>query len=222
MKIATWNVERLKPKKVLNLILDEIKSIDAYILILTEYDQLLDLTDYQYKIETEQLPSDSFDYAETERRVAIFSKYPILKTFETYDPLTSCCAEIETPSGNLIVYGTIVGILGNRDANYSEELEMQIEDIQRFTKKGNFCFAGDLNMSFSDNYYFTQKGRESFLKCFKENNLINLTEKVNENIDHVVMSQSFINESELNIYEWNTDKSLSDHKGICVEFNLKH
>lgn len=222
MKIATWNVERLKPKKVLNLILDEIKSIDADILILTEYDQLLDLTDYQYKIETEQLPSDSFDYAETERRVAIFSKYPILKTFETYDPLTSCCVEIETTKGNLIVYGTIVGILGNRDANYPEEIEMQIEDIQRFTQKGKFCFAGDLNMSFSDNYYFTQKGRESFLRCFKENNLINLTEKVNENIDHIVVSQSFINKSEVNIYEWNTDKSLSDHKGICVEFNLEH
>lgn len=217
MKIATWNIERLKKKKFLNLILDEIKSVDADILILTEYDQL-ELTDYQFKTETKELPSDEFNYSKTERRVVIFSKYPILKIYETYDSLTSCCAELETPKGNLIVYGTIVGILGNRDKTFSEELEMQTEDIQKFTQVDNFCLAGDLNMSFSDNYYFTNTGRNSFLECFQKNNLINLTEKIKENIDHIVISQNFIKESEVDIFEWNIDKSLSDHKGIYVEF----
>lgn len=35
MKIATWNIERLKHKNGLNLILDEIKSVNADILVLT-------------------------------------------------------------------------------------------------------------------------------------------------------------------------------------------
>ena len=38
MKIATWNIERLKKKKYLSEILSEIEKIDADILVLTETD----------------------------------------------------------------------------------------------------------------------------------------------------------------------------------------
>lgn len=221
MIIATWNIERLKHRNKIDSILDEIHKINAEILVLTEYDNL-ELTDYQFKTETKQLNSDQFNYSETERRVVIFSKFPILKTFETYDEFTSCCAEFETPKGNLIVYGTILGILGNRDKNFNKELEFQTNDIYKFSKNVNFCYTGDLNMSFSDNYYFTNEGRNQLNECFQKNSLINLTENLEENIDHIVVSKEFIDNSEVILTEWNLNKKLSDHKGICVEFNLKH
>ena len=55
MKIATWNVERLKNKKYLHEILSEIEKIDADILILTETDSQILPENYPYKIETKPL-----------------------------------------------------------------------------------------------------------------------------------------------------------------------
>lgn len=221
MKIATWNIDRLKTKKNLIQVVENIQKIDADILILTEFNGIVELPYFKYTVETQKLPEKPYDYKETERRVCIFSKYPIKQIFETYDDLTSCCAEFETDYGNLIVYGTIVGIVGNTDKNFKSDLKKQIEDINKFSKLGNFCYCGDLNISFSDNYYFTNFGRENFRDCFNENNLKNLTENLSENIDHIIMTETFTNNLKFEITEWNENKELSDHKGICVKLQNK-
>ena len=221
MKIATWNIDRLKIKKKLNYVVENIKKIDADIIILTEFNNLVQLPFYKYKFETEKLPKEPYNYAETERRVAIFSKFPIKRTFKTYDDLTTCCAEIETNFGNLIIYGTIVGIIGFSDKNFKSDLEKQIEDIKNIAKLGNFCYVGDLNTSFSDKYYFTHFACENFLKCFLENDLENITENLQNNIDHFVVSKNFLKNLNFEISEWNQDLLLSDHKGICVELNAE-
>ena len=202
MSFRLWNVFR---------------KIDADILILTEYNSILELPFYEYKSTTEQLPEILYHYKETERRVAIFSKFPIKKSFKTYDSQTSSCVELETNFGNLIVYGTVVGIIGNTDSDFKIDLIKQTEDINTISKFGNFCYAGDLNISFSDNYYFTKFGRETFLECFMLNKLTNLTESLSENIDHVVSTESFAIQFKSEISEWNINKKLSDHKGICIE-----
>ena len=220
MKIATWNIDRLKSNKNVFPIVECIQKIDADILILTEYNSILELPYYEYKITTEQLPESPYHYKETERRVAIFSKFPIKKSFKTYDSQTSCCVELATNFGNLIVYGTVVGIIGNTDLDFKTDLIKQTEDISTISKFGNFCYAGDLNISFSDNYYFTKFGRETFLECFKGNQLTNLTGSISENIDHIVLTESFATQFKSEISEWNTDKTLSDHKGICLNLNI--
>ena len=217
MKIATWNIERLKTKKNLIPVVENIRKIDADILILTEFNNIVELPFYEFKIETQKLPREPYDYKETERRVAIFSKFPIIKTLKTYDEMSSCCAEIQTNLGNLIVYGTIVGILGYSDKNFKTDLEKQTKDIKSLSKLGHFCYSGDLNTSFSDNYYFTHIAREKFIKCFQENDLINTTENLSENIDHIVVSEKFLSNFKFQISEWNINKEFSDHKGICIE-----
>ena len=217
MKIATWNIDRLKSKKNVIPIVECIQKIDADILILTEYNSILELPFYEYKSTTEQLPEIPYHYKETERRVAIFSKFPIKKSFKTYDSQTSCCVELETNFGNLIVYGTVVGIIGNTDPDFKTDLIKQTEDISTISKFGNFCYAGDLNISFSDNYYFTKFGRETFLDCFIRNQLTNLTGNLSENIDHIILTESFVTQFKSDISEWNIGKKLSDHKGICIE-----
>jgi len=220
MKIATWNIDRLKAKKNIPAITEIIKGINADILILTEFNNLLELPFYEHKIETIPLPRRPYNYAETERRVAIFSHFPINKTYKSYDAETSCCAEIETDYGKLIIYGTIVGITGYTDANFKSDLKNQIEDIKSLSQLGNLCYTGDLNTSFCDNFYFTHFGRDNFNDCFKQNNLKNITENIPNTIDHIVVNKAFMTNFEIEITEWNVDLKLSDHKGICVNFKI--
>lgn len=217
MKIATWNVERLKKKKHLKEILLEIGKIDADILVLTETDSRISPENYPFKIETKPLILIDKMANSTENRVSIFSKFPIMEIFETYDDFTSCCAELKTPFGNLYIYGTIVGVLGNRNQNFIPDLKSQMNDLQRIFEQ-NICFLGDLNCTFSDNYYFTHEARNLFNENFDSLNLKNITANLSENIDHIVISDNFIKNFKIKVSEFNVDKKLSDHKGIVTEF----
>ncbi len=217
MKIATWNVERLKHYKCLDRMLDICRTVDADILVLTETDCRLE-PDYPYVFKSALL-HDAFPdlYAVTENRVSIYSKYPILRSYETFDEHTSVCIELETDFGNLLVYGTVIGIWGNRRPSFLPDLEAQMRDIEWLSALGkNICFCGDYNLSFSDNYYFTTKGREKVLAQFAKSNLTILTANRSECVDHIAVSKGFAGNHSLHIEEWNQDKKLSDHKGIAV------
>jgi endonuclease/exonuclease/phosphatase (EEP) superfamily protein YafD len=127
--------------------------------------------------------------------------------------------ELETPEGNLLVYGTIMGIYGNRHPSYQIDLQKQIEDFSRLLALGKpLCICGDFNCSFADNYYFTNAGRESLRRFFVENQITILTGNRKQCIDHVAISDAFVNGAEIMVNEWNFDKALSDHKGISVDF----
>jgi endonuclease/exonuclease/phosphatase family metal-dependent hydrolase len=221
MKIATWNIERLQKRKNKEII-QAIKQVNAATLVLTEASDLIDLSDdYAFNSKTILLHDSTNNYRSDERRVIIYSKYPISQTIKTYDEKTSCCAEIETPFGKLFVYGTIIGIYGNRRKCFLEDLDKQIEDINKISQSTNFCFAGDLNISFSDNYYFTTIGREKLNDVFSKNNLINVTKDIPQNIDHIIISANFNKNAICKTTTWNHDKQLSDHIGVCVEFFKK-
>lgn len=219
MKIGTWNVERLKHKKKLSEIISLIELQHCDIMVLTEYDERITPSGYQYELATENLSLlDAKYYKSTEKRVKIYSKYEIINRLDTYDNFTTCCAEIKTNKGILLVYGTIMGIIGNRDKNFKNDLSKQIADINKYANR-SICVIGDYNISFSDNYYFTHWGRNELNHCFAENNMKILTQGKAETIDHITISSSFIDKSDFEIAEWNIDKELSDHKGISVELN---
>lgn len=116
-----------------------------------------------------------------------------------------------------MVYGTIIGISGNRRPSYNEDLMQQVTDINRLAKENcAICMIGDYNCTFSDNYYFTQYGRDTMKQCFSENKMTILTAERLECIDHIAITDSFTDGCEVHIEEWNSDKRLSDHKGIAV------
>ena len=73
-------------------------------------------------------------------------------------------------------------------------------------------------MSFADNYYFTNYGRNELNRVFEECTLNLLTRNIHECIDHIAVSESFITNLKTITGEWNIDKSLSDHKGVFVDF----
>ncbi|WP_366925508.1 endonuclease/exonuclease/phosphatase family protein [uncultured Methanobrevibacter sp.] len=163
MKIATWNVERLKHRKSLNEIIDICNSIQADILALTENDDAIK-PDYKYWCHTPTPPPfkrkghESITYSPSEHRVSIYTNYEIKCQHETYDKYTALCLELETENGNILVYGTIMGIQGNRHSSFKRDLIKQTEDFNKLSEEGyNLCICGDYNCSFSDNYYFTHK-----------------------------------------------------------------
>lgn len=218
MKIGNWNIERLKNIKLKVEILEEINKQNFDVLVLTEYNESIKPLGFNYFVLTNSLMHVNTDnYKKTERRVAIFSKYPILNRFQTFNKYTACCVELATDYGNLVVYGTIIGVYGNRNQNFKDDLQKQIIDIKEISTKKSICVVGDYNMSFSDNYYYTKSGRETIIDSFQEFKIKNLTSDLKKNIDHISISENFINEFEINVETWNSDKKLSDHIGVLVE-----
>ena len=216
MKIATWNVERLKHKASLEEMRHLCEDSQADILVLTETDARLH-PNYRCAYHTPLLYEQQPDYYKpTENRVSIFSNYPCIASYTTYDARTALCVELETERGPLIVYGTIVGIYGNRHPNFKQDLSEQVKDFKRLADTGKaLCIIGDYNLSFSDNWYYTGFGRDVVLQSCRENHLRLVTSEVAECIDHIAISENFIGSS-IEIHEWNMEKRLSDHKGIVV------
>lgn len=215
MKIATWNIERLRYKNNLSEIIDRCKQVNADILVLTETDSRINL-DYKSCISTTP-PKEGNYYKLTETRVSIYTNYQIVKQYATFDEHTAVCVELKTEVGNLIVYGTVIGIYGNRDNSFIPDLLCQIRDIERLVKENNICFVGDFNCSFADNYYFTKDGRAALEDVFLRNNITLLTREKPECIDHIAISSMIAADLSRETTEWNCDKKLSDHKGIAVE-----
>lgn len=221
MKIATWNIERLKHRRSIEDILLTCQHVQADILVLTETDTHL-YPNYKHCIRTPLLAEVQPDlYMPTENRVSVFTNYDCVRQHETYNKHTAICVELETERGRLLVYGTIMGIFGNRHASFQQDLALQMEDIRRLTAAncGPVCVLGDYNLSFSDNYYFTQRGREAVLQTFSQNDIILLTQAEKECIDHIAVSAGFVAGADILVEEWNYKRALSDHKGISVTLN---
>lgn len=220
MRIATWNIERLKHNKQRELMLQEIEKVNADILILTETDSRLK-PDYPYCFQTPPLGDETeIRYRDTENRITVFSKYGSIGSYKTHDELSSICVELETENGSLLVYGTIIGIYGNRNESFYPELIKQMDDIKRLTACGKkLCVVGDYNLSFCDNYYFTDKGRQLVIKTFDECGIEIITKGLPQCIDHIAISKDFFRDV-IAVSEWNMDKSLSDHKGSIIEISF--
>ncbi len=218
MRIATWNVERLKHRQSLSDILLACEQAKADILVLTETDEHVRPSSFRYCFQTPKLVEIAPGYYKsTEIRVSIFTSYNCVRCHSTYDKYTALCVELETELGSLCVYGTIIGIEGNRRPSFKKDLQKQIRDFARLTADGkHLCIAGDYNISFSDNYYFTNFGRDALIQSFADNRVRLLTEKSPECIDHIAVSQDFVKEMPVSLEEWNSEKRLSDHKGIVV------
>lgn len=217
MTIATWNIERpAKTAKRILFVAACLKELNPDILILTETNEFIDLGN-EYQIFHTVKPVESF-YKEGERRVSIFSKYNSIEQFKTFRDDTSICMNLETPLGNLAVYGTIIGINGNRRKNFITDLDQQLLDFDRIAEKNNLCIGGDLNISFGDNYYFTEEGRKKLNASFEKNKMVNLTGTIPRNIDHIILTKTFVGKKSVKVLPWNlgADKKLSDHMGVAV------
>jgi len=216
MKIATWNLERptINGKKTFAII-ETLREINADIFVLTETDTFIEIGN-EYSVRHSEKDKQEY-FREGERRVSIFSKYPIIQELETFRADTSLCVSLDTPKGELIIYGTVIGNRGNKGYNFKEDLEEQLLDFNKLSVDKTFCVAGDFNISFSDSYYTVKESRDKLKTTFENINLEILTTDLLENIDHIVLTKKFVGTSKQKIGSWNEDKKLSDHKGVWIE-----
>ena len=105
MKIATWNVERLKHQKSLARITAACERVRADILVLTETDSRI-RPDYRYCFSTPTPPDiglpgyeEPLHYRPTEHRVSLFTNYKCIRQHPTFDRHTALCVELETEMG---------------------------------------------------------------------------------------------------------------------------
>lgn len=222
MKIATWNVERLKHKAQLDEIVCLCEQSGADILVITETDTQIAPT-YAHSIATPHLPElQGVRFKPTERTVAIHTRYPIKSVVPTFNAFTAACVEQQTELGSLLLFGVVIGRLGNRQSDFLPDLKALCCDIDNAIAHGHsICVCGDFNLTFADNYYFTTEGRALLLDCFNRNHIRLATAERPECIDHIAISESLIANASMTVNEWNLDKRLSDHKGIAVSFETK-
>jgi len=224
MKIATWNIER--PAKNGNKTAEIIKflrELNADILVLTETNDFIDLG-VDYTVHHTSILQDKM-YIIGERRVSIFSKFPLADnttSFETFNAASALCVNLKTSFGELTVYGTIIGILGNGGIQFRDDLEKQLLDFKNINKQTkNFCIIGDLNISFTDNYYFTKLGRDKLNTLFEKQQMKNYTAYLKHNIDHIILTKKFVGKRRFIVSYWNETENkqtrLSDHKGVMIE-----
>lgn len=213
MRITTWNLERLIKRKN-QLVLDKLAEINADILVLTETNSIIQLENYTC-ISTDSLPSD-FDntkYTAGENRVSILTKYKTTTRHKTFDCFTTVCTDIETPFGLLTVYGSIIGVFANRQPRFDNDLNGQLADFEEIFSGRQICFAGDLNVTFTGRPWPSNKARQILIDAFDKFGLTNTTANIADTVDHIVLSNNFLENKHLEIETWNTDKKLSDHVG---------
>ena len=142
LKIATWNVERLKSKNKVSEIIENSKSIAADIFVFTETDFTVKFG-YEFHAETLYPANTLAVYEETERRVAIQTNYEIIQQYDTFNNETAVCVELKTDNGILLVYGVVIGILGNRHKSFMPDLLSVKSDIYNLSKENNnLCIWG--------------------------------------------------------------------------------
>ena len=84
MRIATWNVERLKHQKALAEIISLCDKAKADILVLTETDCQVS-PDYRYCFSTPAIDEGRpVHYKQTENRVSIFTNYPCIRRYSVF------------------------------------------------------------------------------------------------------------------------------------------
>jgi endonuclease/exonuclease/phosphatase family metal-dependent hydrolase len=218
MKILTWNLARPQKKNYQTMI-DIINSYDADIVVLTETNLNIDLGENYTFVATKKLTKnhDGINYKTDEIRTAVFSKNKILEENATFDPFTSLQIVIETQKGKCNVYATILGVFGGKGDRFKNDLDNHLTDFECFNAKNYNCIIGDFNTSFSGYAYPSHAARNILNKTFIQKNMLNLTQNLDNNVDHIIVSKDFVNQSIVNISTWNLDKKLSDHIGICVE-----
>jgi endonuclease/exonuclease/phosphatase family metal-dependent hydrolase len=231
MRVATWNLDHASNNsRPVDLQIQQINRVDPDILVLTETCEKVDLAPYGYSSVSPQKKNQYGKFWST-----IWSKYPIVKQIETYDTETAVCAEIDTPLGAIIVYGTILCYHGYKGPNNSpvwfehhktikEHSDDWFEIRSKDIGQKPFVVCGDFNQTRDGSKAYCSKGGESISLLNEQltrNNLTCLTEEdfgrtgklntdpkkgsLRNNIDHICMSHEAFTVREIGAWDHFTE-----------------
>jgi hypothetical protein len=221
MKILSWNLHHLEgdlDSDINNSRKQLIMDHDADIVILTNTKLKFFIGSTYKRISTTGIPlrHDGITYKEGENRVSVYTKYPTKNKVKTFDNYTSVCQMIETPLGNLNVYGTIIGA---KSELFESDFVEQKEDLVRI--EGAICYAGDLNTSFTGTLVPNEKTVNEVQEFLNDQNIAVLTADFDNTTHHVAISKSFLKGNTTQVELFPVDAQLSHHEMIVVEIKEK-
>lgn len=237
-RIATWNLERPRQNGWTKnqRRLDKIREIDADVWVLTETNSAISLQD-QYQ----SVASCASEYHKAgENLTTIWSRCKILRRLPTFDPTCAVCAEIDSPFGAMIVYGTVItyandkGMSGTakRWEEHRRSIHQHHQDWLRIRKQFPdhlMCIAGDFNQSRDQSgWYEEEQSVEMLSLALQDLEIVCVT---NENmrakglsratVDHICLPEK-LKPYKVDAWEGTTPETrrMSDHNGVFVDITV--
>lgn len=259
IRIANWNLERPKANgwKRNPLIQEKIREIDADIWILTETNAVIvpeskrdPLAGYVPLASLPDTLHSLGEYSRGENCTTIWSRYGIKRSVKTFDPDTAVCAEIDTPLGLMLVYGTILTYHGDKGpksnskpwVEHDKEIGRHGDDwhqIQGLFPSTPLIVAGDFNQTRDGSRaYCSPKGIDLLNEQLRRNNLSCLTDEdfgasgkltvspwsktgVRHNIDHICVTEGRFKVQQVGAWDhFSGTQKLSDHNGVFVDLAI--
>jgi endonuclease/exonuclease/phosphatase family metal-dependent hydrolase len=239
-RIATWNLERpkqngwTKNQRRLN----KIHEINADVWVLTETSEAIALPDDYESIK-------SCTYGEGENLSTICSRWKRLSTIPTFDSNWAVCAEIDSPFGAMIIYGTVITYANDKGASgtakrweeHRRSIQQHHEDWLRIQKQYPnhlMCIAGDFNQSRDGSGWYEEKQSVDMLSAALED--LSLVCVTNQNfqkseirlsrstIDHICLSRQ-LEPYKVAVGAWEgttlDNEKMSDHNGVFVDLRCE-
>lgn len=237
LRIATWNLERPKPNgHVKNQRrLEMLHEINADLWVLTETHSAIALEGYHYLA----TPAQPGYHMEGESLASIWSRWPIRRSIPTFDPYFAICAEIDSPCGPLLVFGTVITYANDRGIDgksrrweeHRKSIDAHAADWQRLRETYPdhlICVAGDFNQSRDgSNWYedacsvdkLSSALNQAALQCVTELDMLahGLSRAT---VDHICLSHPLATTVQaLGAWEGHTKakERMSDHNGVFVD-----
>lgn len=242
MRLATWNVERVKPKgwKIAPAQRQRMREVDADIWVLTE-------------THVDHAPSEAhtgvFSPPFPERRppgerwAAIWSRFPIRPIDDPAPhPRGTVAARIETPFGALLVYACVIPWANERtlqDGRRARPWEAHFETIGRIDRELErlrgahppvpFALAGDFNQDRDGSgWYGTDEVRERLTALLARHDLTCRTSAdmvasgqlaATHLVDHICVSRALATDFRVLCWEKTTPDGLhlSDHPTVALD-----
>lgn len=242
LRIATWNLDHAyNGNRPVQRQIEAIVKVTPDILVLTETCDQVDLSSHGYSAVYAQ-PNEYKKYCSS-----IWSRLPITRQHETSDSERTVCAQISTPLGDMLVYGTIITYHG--DKGPSQKSLAWAEHYRAIGVQGNdwlrlrtqfalpLIVAGDFNQTRdgSSRTYGTAHGRGMLTEQLTRSGLVCLTTenfgdagklKVDpkkgwprNNIDHICVTEGLFEIDVVGAWDHFSEDGvyLSDHNGVYAD-----
>jgi hypothetical protein len=242
MRIGTWNVEYAAGAEKNARRMEIIRSNPADIWVLTETHDDLDLSPTHCAVHSHQRPAGR----PGARWVSIWTTCDVLYRIDVVDPERTVAAMLNTPIGQMLVYGTVLPWHSDRGkhaddvqvpcwSEHHREIPRQAGEWSMLSDRypdAALCVAGDLNTDIGgEHYYGTKLGRSLLVEGMEacELTCVTATDRIpvgalkHAPIDHVLLSSDLADRCVVTSAWEGTRHAvrLSDHSGLLVEIRLQ-
>jgi hypothetical protein len=247
MKIATWNLARVRPTNTQRCaeIVRWLDAVDADVWVLTETHDSVSPGPGYSAVTTAQ-PDRPGEPGE--RWATIWSRLPIEPLPPTRDVARSVAALVRPTTGHpLVIYGTVLPWLGSPWRDFAADngvafraaLAAQLADwitlVGQFPD-GDLCVIGDFNQDLSRRYYYgSRANRTALLDALRTVGLFALTADPTDpvravardraSIDHICVPARVVQQGSPRLEVWPSgaapDRRLSDHYGVAADLGSR-